>query len=66
MTVLSGYLEAFSDNKKHKEVSEMRTQTHRMETIINDLLTLSELESARADEKEKEKVSFKDMAKELQ
>ncbi|MEG3592312.1 MAG: phosphate regulon sensor histidine kinase PhoR [Pseudomonadota bacterium] len=66
LTVLSGYLEAFSDNKKHKEVSEMRTQTHRMETIINDLLTLSELESARADEKEKEKVSFKDMAKELQ
>lgn len=66
LTVLSGYLETFSDDRKHKEVKEMQTQTHRMETIINDLLTLSELESAMANEKEKEKVSFKDIAKELQ
>jgi len=66
LTVLSGYLETFSDDKKHKEVNEMQSQTHRMETIINDLLTLSELESAAANEKEKEKVSFKDIAKELQ
>ncbi|HVF16209.1 MAG TPA: phosphate regulon sensor histidine kinase PhoR [Steroidobacteraceae bacterium] len=50
LTVISGYLDALSDDEKldptwASPVLEMRRQAERMGTIINDLLELSKLES---------------------
>ena len=50
LTVVSGYLDALSDDEKldptwNSPVLEMRRQAERMTTIVNDLLELSKLES---------------------
>jgi two-component system, OmpR family, phosphate regulon sensor histidine kinase PhoR len=51
LTVISGYLDALADEAKldpawNAPVLEMRRQAERMNTIINDLLELSKLESS--------------------
>jgi two-component system phosphate regulon sensor histidine kinase PhoR len=54
LTVLSGFLEtlkdappnALSDEQKHHYISLMFNQSHRMQTIVAELLTLSDLEAS--------------------
>jgi two-component system phosphate regulon sensor histidine kinase PhoR len=53
LTVISGYLDALADDEKldatwNSPILEMRRQSERMNTIINDLLELSKLESGEA------------------
>ncbi len=51
LTVISGYLEGFDDDARHfpeviqSQVRQMRKQTERMQRLIEDLLTLSVLET---------------------
>ncbi len=59
LTVISGYLDALSDDASvdpawQGPVREMRRQAERMTAIINDLLELSKLESAGAEAGENE------------
>lgn len=55
LTVISGYLESFDDDREEfpeqvrSQIKQMRTQTARMQRLIEDLLTLSELETNRQD-----------------
>ena len=50
LTVIRGYLETFADSPQlpqswHKMVSQMEQQTQRMTLLVNDLITLSKLET---------------------
>ena len=53
LTVISGYLEEFDDDKDQfpeqtqSQIKQMRVQTARMQRLIEDLLTLSVLETTR-------------------
>lgn len=55
LTVIAGYLEAFSSDGEfpasyRSQVGQMRKQTERMQRLIEDLLTLSALESTERNE----------------
>ncbi len=59
LTVISGYLDALSDETSmdpawQEPVREMRRQAERMTEIVNDLLELSKLESAESEARENE------------
>lgn len=57
LTVISGYLETLVDNaedlpaKWRRAINTMATQSFRMETLITDLILLSQIETAEQDEK---------------
>jgi len=55
LTVVSGYLETLEDSqdlppKWHAAIAQMQTQSQRMSLLINDLITLSKLETDDSDQ----------------
>lgn len=59
LTVIAGYLEAFEEDTDcpqdwHPKITQMRVQAGRMQRLIEDLLDLSRLESAKKIEHEEE------------
>jgi two-component system phosphate regulon sensor histidine kinase PhoR len=60
LTVIAGYLESFAEDEEecppawHKQLKQMREQADRMRRLIDDLLTLSGLESAEEPAPEEE------------
>lgn len=70
ITVITGYLETMIDDKKNlparwiKPIEQMAQQSHRMENIIRDLLTLSQLET-RASSKQQTAIQLCSLLREV-
>jgi two-component system phosphate regulon sensor histidine kinase PhoR len=70
ITVITGYLETMLDDKKNlparwiKPIEQMAQQSHRMENIIRDLLTLSQLET-RASSKQQSAIQLCSLLREV-
>lgn len=70
ITVITGYLETMLDDKKNlparwiKPLEQMAQQSHRMENIIRDLLTLSQLET-RASSKQQSAIQLCSLLREV-
>ena len=66
LTVIAGYLEVFDEHPEEcppawqAKISQMRVQANRMQRLIDDLLKLSSLESAK-DESLEEEISIADL-----
>ncbi len=70
ITVITGYLETMLDDKQNlptrwiKPIEQMAQQSHRMENIIRDLLTLSQLET-RASSKQQSAIQLCSLLREV-
>jgi len=70
LTVISGYLESLEDDRDghlrewRQQITQMRNQTERMRRLIEDLLTLSSLETTSAIE-HKDSIRVADLLKEI-
>lgn len=70
ITVITGYLETMLDDRKNlpprwiRPIEQMAQQSHRMENIIKDLLTLSQLET-RATSKDQSSIQLLSLLREI-
>lgn len=70
ITVITGYLETMMDDRKNlpprwiRPIEQMAQQSHRMENIIKDLLTLSQLET-RATSKDQSLIQLLSLLREI-
>jgi two-component system phosphate regulon sensor histidine kinase PhoR len=70
ITVITGYLETMLDDRKNlpprwiRPIEQMAQQSHRMENIIKDLLTLSQLET-RATSKDQSSIQLLSLMREI-